>query len=63
MRRSRSCTPLAIRIVVDASADTLLKLADAAKGKDILLFNVSATDVSLRQENCRANVMHVVPDR
>ena len=50
-------------IVVDASADTLLKLADAAKGKDILLFNVSATDVSLRQENCRANVMHVVPDR
>jgi ABC transporter substrate binding protein (PQQ-dependent alcohol dehydrogenase system) len=49
--------------VVDASAPTLLKLADAAKGKDILLFNVSATDVSLRQEDCRANVMHVVPDR
>ena len=49
--------------VVDASAGTLLKLADAAKDKDILLFNVSATDVSLRQENCRANVMHVVPDR
>jgi ABC transporter substrate binding protein (PQQ-dependent alcohol dehydrogenase system) len=49
--------------VVDASAATLLKLADAAKDKDILLFNVSATDVSLRQENCRANVMHVVPDR
>ena len=50
-------------IVVDASADTLLKLADWAKGKDILLFNVRATDVSLRQENCRANVMHIVPDR
>jgi ABC transporter substrate binding protein (PQQ-dependent alcohol dehydrogenase system) len=49
--------------VVDASAATLLKLADAAKDKDILLFNVSATDVSLRQDNCRANVMHVVPDR
>jgi ABC transporter substrate binding protein (PQQ-dependent alcohol dehydrogenase system) len=49
-------------IVVDASADTLLKLADWAKGKDILLFN-SATDVSLRQENCRANVVHNVPDR
>ena len=43
--------------VVDAAAATLLKLADAAKGKDILFFNVSATDVSLRQENCRANVM------
>ncbi len=50
-------------IVVDASADTLLKMADWAKGKDVLLFNISATDVSLRQENCRANVMHIVPDR
>ncbi|MBC8012920.1 MAG: ABC transporter substrate-binding protein [Methyloceanibacter sp.] len=50
-------------VVVDASADTLLKLSDWAKDKDILLFNVSATDVSLRQENCRVNVMHIVPDR
>jgi ABC transporter substrate binding protein (PQQ-dependent alcohol dehydrogenase system) len=50
-------------IIVDASAPTLLKIADWAKDKDILLFNVRATDVSLRQENCRANVMHVVPDR
>jgi ABC transporter substrate binding protein (PQQ-dependent alcohol dehydrogenase system) len=50
-------------IVVDASADTLLKIADWAKGKDVLLFNIRDTDVSLRQENCRANVMHIVPDR
>ena len=50
-------------IIVDASADTLLKLADWAKGEDILLFNIRATDVSLRQQDCRANVMHVVPDR
>jgi ABC transporter substrate binding protein (PQQ-dependent alcohol dehydrogenase system) len=50
-------------IVVDASADTLLKLSDWAKGKDVLFFNIRATDVSLRQENCRANIMHVVPDR
>jgi ABC transporter substrate binding protein (PQQ-dependent alcohol dehydrogenase system) len=50
-------------IVADASADTLLKLADWAKGKDVLFFNIRATDVSLRQENCRANIMHVVPDR
>jgi ABC transporter substrate binding protein (PQQ-dependent alcohol dehydrogenase system) len=50
-------------IIVDGSADTLLKLSDFAKGKDILLFNVRAQDVSLRQENCRANIMHVVPDR
>jgi len=50
-------------IIVDASAPTLLKLADWAKGKDVLLFNIRATDVSLRQEDCRANVMHIVPDR
>jgi len=49
--------------VVDAPADTLLKLSDFAKDKDVLLFNVRATDVSLRQEDCRKNVMHVVPDR
>jgi len=50
-------------VIVDASAPTLLKLADWAKDKDVLLFNIRATDVSLRQEDCRANVMHVVPDR
>jgi ABC transporter substrate binding protein (PQQ-dependent alcohol dehydrogenase system) len=50
-------------IVVEAPADTLLKLSDWAKDKPILLLNVSATDVSLRQENCRANIVHVVPDR
>jgi ABC transporter substrate binding protein (PQQ-dependent alcohol dehydrogenase system) len=50
-------------IIVDASAPTLLKLSDWAKDKDVLLFNISATDVSLRQEDCRANVMHIVPDR
>jgi ABC transporter substrate binding protein (PQQ-dependent alcohol dehydrogenase system) len=50
-------------IVVDVSTPTLLKLSDWAKFKDILLFNIRAEDVSLRQEDCRANVMHVVPDR
>jgi ABC transporter substrate binding protein (PQQ-dependent alcohol dehydrogenase system) len=50
-------------IVVDASAETLLKLSDWGKDKPVLFFNIRATDVSLRQENCRANIMHVVPDR
>jgi ABC transporter substrate binding protein (PQQ-dependent alcohol dehydrogenase system) len=50
-------------IIVDAQAPTLVRLADWAKGKDILLFNVRATDVSLRQENCSANLLHTVPDR
>ena len=50
-------------VLVDAPAKTLLKLADSVKGKDVLLFNVSAPEVSLRQEDCRANVLHTAPDR
>lgn len=50
-------------ILVDAPAEVLLQLADAAKGKDVLLFNIRAADVRLRQEDCRANVLHTAPDR
>jgi ABC transporter substrate binding protein (PQQ-dependent alcohol dehydrogenase system) len=50
-------------ILIDAPADVLLRLADSVKGKDVLLFNIRATDVSLRQEDCRANVLHTAPDR
>lgn len=49
-------------VLVDAPADVLLKLSDAVKGKDVLLFNVSAPDIRLRQEDCRANVLHTAPD-
>jgi ABC transporter substrate binding protein (PQQ-dependent alcohol dehydrogenase system) len=50
-------------ILMDAPAETLLHLSDAAKGKDVLLFNIRATDENLRQEDCRANVLHTAPDR
>jgi len=50
-------------ILVDAPAGTLLALADSVKGKDVLLFNVRAEDEVLRQEECRANVLHTAPDR
>jgi ABC transporter substrate binding protein (PQQ-dependent alcohol dehydrogenase system) len=50
-------------ILVDAPADTLLALSDSVKGKDVLLFNVRAEDEELRQEQCRANVLHTAPDR
>ncbi len=49
-------------VLVDAPAETLIALADAVKGQDVLLFNISAPEVSLRQEECRANVLHTVPD-
>jgi len=49
-------------VLVDAPADALLRLSDSVKGKDVLLFNVRAEDVNLRQEDCRANVLHTAPD-
>jgi ABC transporter substrate binding protein (PQQ-dependent alcohol dehydrogenase system) len=50
-------------VVVDATPDTLLKLADALKGKEALLINYSAPDDSLREENCRSQVLHAAPTR
>src|SRR5207247_1226445 len=50
-------------ILVDAPAETLLRLSDSVKGQDVLLFNVRAEDEELRQEECRANVLHTAPDR
>jgi ABC transporter substrate binding protein (PQQ-dependent alcohol dehydrogenase system) len=50
-------------ILVDAPAADILAVSDALKGKEALVFNISATDVDLRQENCRANVMHLAPSR
>ena len=50
-------------IIVDASPETLLKMADAVKGKEALLINYSAADDSLREENCRPHVLHTAPTR
>jgi ABC transporter substrate binding protein (PQQ-dependent alcohol dehydrogenase system) len=49
-------------VLVDAPADVLLRLSDAVKGQDVLLFNIAATDVNLRQGDCRTNVLHTAPD-
>lgn len=44
--------------VVDASAETLLALSDALKDLPAVVFNASAAEQHLREENCRANVKH-----
>jgi ABC transporter substrate binding protein (PQQ-dependent alcohol dehydrogenase system) len=49
-------------VLVDAPGETLLRLSDSVKDKDVLLFNVRAEDVNLRQQDCRANVLHTAPD-
>ncbi len=50
-------------VVADASPTTLLALADALKDKDAVVFNASAPDESLREEQCRVNVKHTAPSR
>lgn len=50
-------------ILVDLPADALLKAADAIRGRDVVLFNVGATDDRLREEDCRANMIHTAPTR
>jgi ABC transporter substrate binding protein (PQQ-dependent alcohol dehydrogenase system) len=48
-------------IIADLPAAALLKVADAARDRNILIFNVSAPDDSLREADCRADVIHVAP--
>ncbi len=50
-------------IVADLPAAMLLKIADAAKPSGVLVFNAGATDDSLREEDCRANMLHTAPTR
>lgn len=50
-------------MVLDTSAEDVLKAADHFKGKDVLIFNAGATDNRLRNDDCRANVIHTAPSR
>ena len=50
-------------VVADLPADLLLAVADAAAKDNIVILNAGATDDSLRQEQCRPNVIHVAPSR
>jgi len=50
-------------ILADMAPATLLKLADALKGKDALIINYGAPDDRLREEDCRPNVLHSAPAR
>src|SRR6202453_4382816 len=53
----------AAMIISDIDADGVLKVADAAKARGLAIINAGATDDRLREEDCRANVVHVAPTR
>jgi ABC transporter substrate binding protein (PQQ-dependent alcohol dehydrogenase system) len=50
-------------VVVDASAETVLALADALKGREALVMNAGSGDDRLREADCRPNVVHTAPSR
>lgn len=49
--------------IVDLSADMLLKAAEAGRGRGLVFFNAGAIDDRLREEDCRADVIHTAPTR
>src|SRR5215203_5023551 len=58
----RALAQRGVKIVVAAlSAGDLLKAADAAREAGITLLNVKAPDDALRNEQCRANLLHTFP--
>lgn len=50
-------------IIADLPADELLVAADALRNRGTVLFNAGAIDDRLREQDCRANVIHVAPTR
>ena len=49
-------------VLIDASPDAILSVADLPQARGALLFNVASSDASLRSENCRANLLHTMPE-
>ncbi len=49
--------------IVDLPAAEVLAVADAARASGALVFNAGAADDRLREEDCRANVIHTAPTR
>lgn len=49
--------------LIDTPAEAFKPLADATRGRDVLLFNVSAPDDTLRRELCSREFVHVLPSR
>src|SRR5215211_3626651 len=63
---AKAATTLAGRngfIIADLPADALLKAADALRDRGTVLLNAGSTDDRLREQDCRANVIHVAPTR
>jgi ABC transporter substrate binding protein (PQQ-dependent alcohol dehydrogenase system) len=50
-------------LVIKAPASDLLAIADLPEAVDAVLINAGSADVELRDDACRANVLHTLPSR
>ena len=50
-------------IIADLPPDELLKAADTLRDRGTVLFDAGSIDDRLREQDCRANVIHVAPTR
>ncbi|HRP26416.1 amino acid ABC transporter substrate-binding protein, partial [Thauera sp.] len=48
--------------LVDAPGPVVAELAEKTRGRELLLFNVSAPDDALRQAQCQAHLYHTLPN-
>lgn len=48
-------------LILDAPADVLLAIADLPEAQEAILFNASSGAVALRDDACRANLLHSLP--
>ena len=47
--------------IADVPAEAFEPLADAIRGRDILIFNATAADDTLRRKRCAAEIVHTLP--
>ena len=50
-------------VIVNAPAEDVLALADAPEARESVFLNVGAPDTRLRDADCRARLLHVLPSR
>lgn len=50
-------------VVLNLTDARLIELAELAEAKDALLLDIASRDDALRNQNCRANVLHLLPSR
>ncbi len=71
LKKAEEMAPEVIRAIdsgvafflIDAPAEAFRALAAAVKGREVLLFNISAPEDWLRRDLCSAEIIHAMPSR